>query len=105
MSSSCSERELLRVVDREKVEIHVGDDVSGRRSFRRRIDMPIASAQQQRQEHGGKKKTDFHTSTFHLDSLPVISNNRHLYEAPQIASPRFAGGHTLCNQLSATHQS
>src|SRR5208282_605749 len=92
MRGGFNQREMLRVVNSEKVEIHIGDDVSGRRSFRRRIDMPIASAQQQRQEHGGKKKTDFHTSTFHLDSVPVTSNNRHLSETPQDASPRFVGG-------------
>jgi hypothetical protein len=57
MRASCNQRELLRVVDSEQVEIHVVDDVSGRRSFRRRIHMPVAAAchYQQRQKHGSKK--------------------------------------------------
>jgi hypothetical protein len=43
---------LFWVVDLEKVEIDIRYDVSGRRSLRRRVDTPVATAKYQRQEHG-----------------------------------------------------
>src|SRR5208283_4211383 len=98
MSSSCSQRELLRVVDREKVEIHVGNDISGRRSLRRRIHMSVAADRrhQQRQEHRGKKKTDSQASIFHEDSLsgtPTIDTSRSSYRTiPRFVGPRDAWG-------------
>jgi hypothetical protein len=69
---------MLRVVDREKVEIHVGNNVSGGWRCCRRIDTSVASAKHQQQEHGGKKKTDVQTSVIHEDSLSATTNNRHL---------------------------
>src|SRR5208337_3572002 len=92
MCGGFNQGEVLRVVNSEKVEIHVGNDVSGRRCFRCRIYGPIAANQYQRQEYGGKKKTDSQTSVFHKDSLSATTNNRHLSEAPQVECPRFVGG-------------
>ena len=43
MRGGFRERELLRVVDSEQVEIYVGNDVSGRWRFRRRINIPPAA--------------------------------------------------------------
>src|SRR6266481_8032096 len=61
------QRELLRVVDLEEVEVDVGHDVGRRRSFRRGISTSITAENRQRQEHGNEKKTDFQTSAFHKE--------------------------------------
>ena len=74
MSSSCSEREMLRVVDREKVEIHVGDDVSGGWRCRRRIDRPVAAAEHRQYEQAGEKKTMVKNSIVHKYSLSAATN-------------------------------
>jgi hypothetical protein len=48
MRGGFNQRELLRVVDSEKAEVHIRDDVSRGRRFRRRIDMPVAAAKHER---------------------------------------------------------
>jgi hypothetical protein len=48
MRGGLDQRELLRMFDREKIEIHVGDDVGGRRRFRGRVDVSVAAAEHQR---------------------------------------------------------
>src|SRR5208283_5198637 len=95
MCGGFNQGEVLRVVNSEKVEIHVGNDVSGRRCFRCRIYGPIAANQHQRQEYGGKKKTDSQTSVFHKDSLSATTNNRHLSETPQVECPFFGFAHIV----------
>src|ERR1017187_5404864 len=65
MRGGSSERKLFRVVNSKEAEIHVGNDVGRRRSFRRRIDTPVATAKRQGHERGDQKKTDFQTLAFH----------------------------------------
>jgi len=43
MRGGFNQRELLRVVDSEKVEIHIRNDVSRRRRFRCRINRSAAT--------------------------------------------------------------
>jgi hypothetical protein len=58
------------MVDSEEAEVDIRNNVRRGRSFRRGIDTRIATAKQQRQEHGDEKKTDFQISAFHQDSHP-----------------------------------
>ncbi len=74
MRSGCGQWEMLRVVDREKVEIHVGNDVSGGRRSRRRIDRPVAAAEHRQYEQAGEKKTMVKNSMVHKDSLSAATN-------------------------------
>ncbi len=74
MRSGGGQRELLRVVDREKVEIHVGNDVSGGWRCRRRIDRPVAAAEHRQYEQAGEKKTVGRNSIVHKDSLSAATN-------------------------------
>ncbi len=52
MRTSCSQGELLWMIDSEKAEIHIRHDIRRRRGFRRRVDTPVATAEHQRQEQG-----------------------------------------------------
>ena len=74
MRSGCGQREMLRVVDREKVEIHVRNDVSGGWRCRRRIDRPVAAAKHRQYEQADEKKTIVKNSMVHKDSLSAATN-------------------------------
>lgn len=88
MRSGGSQRELLRVVDREKVEIHVGNDVSGRWRCRRRIDRPVAAAEHRQCEQAGEKKTIVKNSIVHKDSLSAATNT---LQQTNAIFPKLAG--------------
>ena len=74
MRSGCGQREMLRVVDREKVEIHIGNNVSGGWCCRRRIDRPVAAAKHRQYEQADEKKTIGKNSMVHKDSLSAATN-------------------------------
>ena len=80
MRGGFDQRKLLRVIDSEEAEVHVGNDVRRRWRFRRCIDTPVAAAKHKRRDHGEKKKTDSQTSIFHEDCLSATTSNRHLWK-------------------------
>src|ERR1700676_1102072 len=76
MRGSFNQRELLRVINAEKSEIHARNDVGRRRSFRQHIAMAVTAAQRKEQKHRSEKKSDFQTSTFHWTPSAPSQNNR-----------------------------
>jgi hypothetical protein len=91
MRSGGSQRELLRVVDREKVEIHIGNNVSGGWRCRRRIDRPVAAAKHRQYEQADEKKTIVKNSIVHKDSLSAATNERYVSETSR-ARPHIMAG-------------
>ena len=88
MRSGGSQRELLRVVDREKVEIHIGNNVSGGWRCRRRIDRPVAAAKHRQYEQADEKKTIVKNSIVHKDSLSAATN---MLRQTNAMFPKLAG--------------
>src|ERR1022692_3024211 len=92
MRSGGSQRELLRVVDREKVEIHIGNNFSGGWRCRHRIDRPVAAAKHRQYEQADKKKTIVKNSIVHKDSLSAATNERYVSETSRARPHIMAGG-------------
>src|ERR1035441_10979774 len=88
MRSGGSQRELLGVVDREKVEIHMGNNVSGGWRCRRRIDRPVAAAKHRQYEQADEKKTIVKNSMVHKDSLSAATN---MLRQTNAMFPKLAG--------------
>ena len=88
MRSGCSQREMLRVIDREKVEIYVRNDVSGGWRCCRRIDRPVAAAEHRQYEQAGEKKTIGKNSIVHKDSLSAATN---MLRQTNAMFPKLAG--------------
>jgi len=103
MRSGGSQREMLRVVDREKVEIHVGNDVGGGWRCRRRIDRPVAAAEHRQYEQADEKKTIVKNSIVHKDSLSAATNMPRQRNAifPDVGAP-CAQQHNLDESTSTS---
>ena len=74
MRGSRSQRELLWVINREEVEIHIGNDVSGRRRFRRCVGRSVAAGKHWQREQADEKKTELQISIVHKDFLLASAN-------------------------------
>src|SRR5208282_1183333 len=99
MRSGCGQREMLRVVDREKVEIHIGNNVSGGWCCRRRIDRPVAAAKHRQYEQADEKKTIGKNSMVHKDSLSAATKHlaTNMPRQTNAIFPKLAGRiPTLC---------
>src|ERR1035438_1866319 len=106
MRSGGSQRELLRVVDREKVEIHIGNNFSGGWRCRHRIDRPVAAAKHRQYEQADKKKTIVKNSIVHKDSLSAATNmlrqTNAMFPTLTLRVPTLWRG-SLRNPLSSIH--